>query len=48
MWAQVRAKYMTLDAGGNRYVRHLAAIRAIQGHLVSAAQALQVGGKGGG
>ena len=40
--AQVRAKYMTLDASGNRYVHHLQAIRAIQAHLMSAAKDAQV------
>ena len=33
---------MTLDAGGNRYVHHLQAIRAIQAHLMSAAKEAQV------
>lgn len=38
----MRAKYMTLDAEGNRYVQHLGAIRDIQAHLTSAAQEAQV------
>ena len=33
---------MTLDAGGNRYVQHLEAIRAIQAYLTAAAQEAQV------
>ena len=39
---QVRAKYMTLDAGGNRYVHHLQAIRSIQSHLMAAAKEARV------
>ena len=39
---QVRAKYMTLDAGQNRYVHYLSAIRAIQEHLVQGAARMQI------
>lgn len=35
---QVRAKYMALDPGVNRYVKHLRQIRVIQDYLVTRAE----------
>ena len=36
-WVQVRAKYMTLAPGANRYIKHLRPIRIIQDYLVRCA-----------